>query len=301
MARLGLRLTPQRHILLEAAEDAPILDDMIAERLVDAFARGTGHGLLQLGAGEVGQVLPPVFVWWRDFAARYVGALCLLALGAAWEAPSSLVLPAVPPPTDGEIANLVLTAPMMPGAEYLNAEVLLALWDELGAAFAASLVRSGADLQTFLKRLNPAWNLVGRVHFNLAENRHDPELPFAFMATYTTRLSPQAKAQHVPLGQALREYAGAANRDRLLSLLVPVQRAAERSMRARSFIRCGGVLRTPRSFYPAYPTWKAPASLCVCPPLGAPTVRHVRRSQRRWVPAHLLLPVSTVCSISTWM
>src|ERR1019366_6556673 len=36
----------------------------------------------------------------------------------------------------------------------------------------------------------------------------------------------QAKAQHLPLGQALREYAGAANKERLLSLLVPVQRAS---------------------------------------------------------------------------
>src|SRR4051794_17589410 len=241
MPRLGLRLTPQRHILLEAAEDAPILDDMIAERLADAFARGTGQGLLRLGACEVGQALSPAFAWWRDFAARYVGALCLLAPGAASEAPSSLVLPAVPPPTDGEIATLVLTAPMMPGAEYLNADVLLALWDELGAAFAASLVRSGADLQTFLKGFNPAWNLVGRVHFNLAENRHDPELPFAFMATYTTRLSPQAKAQHVPLGQALREYSGVANRDGLLSLLVPVQRAAERCGWLKAMVDAGEI------------------------------------------------------------
>ena len=241
MPRLGLRLTPRRHILLEAAEDAPVLDDRIAERLADAFARGTGHGLLQLGAGEVGQALSPAFVWWRDFAARYVGALCLLAPGAASEAPSSPVLPAVPPPTDGEIATLVLTAPMMPGAEYLNADVLLALWDELGAAFAASLARSGADLQTFLKGFNPAWNLVGRVHFNLAENRHDPELPFAFMATYTTRLSPQAKAQHVPLGQALREYAGAANRDALLSLLVPVQRAAARCGWLKAMVDAGEI------------------------------------------------------------
>src|SRR5260370_5604129 len=48
------------------------------------------------------------------------------------------------------------------------------------------------------------------------------------MATYTTQLSAQAKPQHLPLGQALREYAGSANRDKLLSLLVPVQRAAEK-------------------------------------------------------------------------
>ena len=53
-------------------------------------------------------------------------------------------------------------------------------------ALALPLAASGTDLQTFLKTLNPAWNLVGRVHFNLAENRRDPEFPFAFMATRPT-------------------------------------------------------------------------------------------------------------------
>ena len=54
---------------------------------------------------------------------------------------------------------------------------------------------SNCDVQDFLKRRNPAWNLVGRVHFHVAENRKDPDAPFAFLATYTTRLSAQAKAQ----------------------------------------------------------------------------------------------------------
>jgi non-specific serine/threonine protein kinase len=40
-------------------------------------------------------------------------------------------------------------------------------------------------------------------------------------------LSAHARAQHLPLGQALRDYAGTANKERLLSLLLPVQRAAE--------------------------------------------------------------------------
>ena len=228
MPRCQLRLTPHGRLLLEGTEDAPILDEQVAARLADAFGRGTGYGLLRLGAGEVGQALSPGFVWWRDFAARYVAAVCLQASGAAREAPPSSLPSAVPLPTEGELATLALTVPIMPGAEYLTADVLLALWAELGAAFAASLAESDADLQAFLKALNPAWNLIGRVHFNLAENRRDPDLPFAFMATYTTRLTAQAKAKHVPLGQALREYAGAANRDKLLSLLVPVQRAAER-------------------------------------------------------------------------
>ncbi len=218
MSRLGLRLTPHGHLVAEEAEDSPELEDKIAARLIEAFARGSGDGLMQLGAGEVGRALPPVLVWWRDFAARYVEGLC-----ARWSDAAS----AVPPPDEGERATLVLTAPMMPGAEYLNPDVLKALWEEVGTAFEASLAGAGFNLQAFLKSLNPAWNLVGRVHFNLAENRRDPDLPFAFLATYTTGLSAKATAQHVPLGQALSEYSGAANRDKLLSLLVPVQRAAE--------------------------------------------------------------------------
>lgn len=219
---LVLRLTPHGHLLIEVAADAPELDAGAAGRLTEAFARGTGDGLLQLGAGEAGRALPPLFAWWRGFAARYVAALCLQAPGT-----SEAVLPKVTAPDAAELASLVLTAPMMQGAEYLSPDVLRALWDELAAAFGRAYGAAETDLQGFLKHLNPAWNLVGRVYFNLAENRRDPDSPFAFMATYTTRLSAQATAQHVPLGQALREYAGAANRDRLLALLLPVQRAAE--------------------------------------------------------------------------
>ena len=96
----------------------------------------------------------------------------------------------------------------------------------------------------------PRWNLVGRVHFNVAENRKDPDAPFAFLATYTTRLSAQAKAQHLPLGQALREYAGAANKERLLSLLVPVQRASETCPWLKAMVDAGEIFHplrwTPR-------------------------------------------------------
>ncbi len=232
MSRLGLRLTPQGRLVPEEDEDSPYLEDKIAARLIEAFAQGSGYGLMRLGAGEAAQALSPVLVWWRDFAARYVGGLCLRLSDTAL---------AAPPPDDDELATLVLTAPMMPGAEYLNQDVLKALWEEVGIAFDSSLAAAGIDLQTFLKSLNPAWNLVGRVHFNLAENRRDPDLPFAFLATYTTGLSAKATAQHVPLGQALSEYSGAANRDKLLSLLVPVQRAAETCGWLKAMIDAGEI------------------------------------------------------------
>ena len=239
MPRLGLRLTSQGRLVTEDQDDAPDIDASLADRLNAAFARGSGHGLLRLGAAEVGQAMPPVFVWWRSFAARYVGALCLHAAGTDPE--NTGTLPTVPAPTDAELASLVLTAPMMAGAEYLTQDVLRALWAETASAFAGVLAAAGAGLQSFLTSLNPAWNLVGRVHFNLAENRRDPDQPFAFMATYTTRLSAQAKVQHVPLGQALREYAGAANRERLLSLLLPVQRAAEHCTWLKPMIDAGDI------------------------------------------------------------
>ena len=92
--------------------------------------------------------------------------------------------------------------------EYLTADVLVDLWRALDAAFDAERAEAKLSVQEFLKSRHPAWNLVGRVHFNLAENRRDEEAPFAFLATYTTRLSAEAKAQHLPLGKALQEYAG---------------------------------------------------------------------------------------------
>ena len=174
---------------------------------------------------------------------------------------------------------------MMAGAEYLTPDVLRALWQEIAAALATSLAAAKTDLQSFLKGLNPAWNLVGRVHFNLAENRRDADAPFAFLATYTTQLSAQARAQHVPLGQALREYAGAANRAKLLSLLLPVQRAAETCDWLRPMVDAGEIFHplrwTPREAV-------APAGQRARPGTrrrrrahagrrGAPTVRRGRR------------------------
>jgi len=44
--------------------------------LEGAFARGSGHGLLELGAVTVGTTLPADFNYWRDFAARLVTTVC---------------------------------------------------------------------------------------------------------------------------------------------------------------------------------------------------------------------------------
>src|SRR5262245_55814038 len=74
--KYNLRLTPQGRLALLAEDDAPELEAQRAARIERAFARGAGHGLLLLGAAEVGSVLPPVFAYWRELGARYVTAVC---------------------------------------------------------------------------------------------------------------------------------------------------------------------------------------------------------------------------------
>lgn len=184
---------------------------LLSSEISAPFERGTGHGLLHLTTAEVADSSAQ---FWQEFALRYISALC-----ATPDAKPD-------PPPAGELDRMAASAPPMQGIEYLTTTVLADLWRELDAAFHIEQRESKLDTQAFLRTFNPAWNVVGRVHFNLAENRKDPEAPFAFLATYTHRLTSRAKPQHLPLGAALSEYAGEINKPRLLSLLLPVQRAS---------------------------------------------------------------------------
>lgn len=229
---LSLVLTPQGHLRLLPDPDAPPLAPDLTGRLEAAFERGSGHGLLALGAREVGTVLPPAFAYWRDFATRQVTALCATPEGET---------PAVAPPDAAALDVLVADAPPMRGVEYLSPEVLSALWTALGAAVQEELAATTGGLAELLASWHPAWHQVGRVHFNLAENRKDADAPFAFLATYTTRLSSHGKALHQPLSAALAEFSGARKKAQMLSLLVPVQRAAERCGWLRELVDAGEI------------------------------------------------------------
>ncbi len=236
MRSLAPVLTPHGALILAPTEDAATLDDGLGARLQQAFARGSGHGLLNLGADQVGTALPPPLSYWRELGTRYITALCALpGLDGSGDKPS------VPLPANDDLERLAAAAPPMLGAENLTAEVLADLWRATDTAFDAERAEVKLPVQQFLKSRHPAWNLVGRVHFNLAENRKDEEAPFAFLATYTTRLSAAAKAQHLPLGKALQEYSGAKNRERLLSLLLPVQRAAEQCAWLKAMVDGGEI------------------------------------------------------------
>lgn len=205
--RLTPCLAPQGRLLLAPSDDGPALEPALAGRLRRAFARGAGHGLLRLGAAEVGQLLPP--------------GLRLLARARQ-------------PPCHGHFAP----GPMSRGGawrsrrrprKHLRCSQLRPrgpddaerrVPDGRGARRAL-----GGDWSGLLRRADrfrchgpgipqaPEPGLERRRRDALPPRRETEERrgPFAFLATYTSRLSAHGQAL------ALREDTGAANKERLLA------------------------------------------------------------------------------------
>ncbi len=227
----------------DPASPAPV-EESAAGRITAAFAEGEGPGLLHLGSAEVATTLPPVLGYFRDLGRALLAQVCQLA------EPERALRAGEPALDEATQGRLLLTLPPMRGGEYVQAEHLRRWWSEARAALAVRVTAPGATLEAVLRAASPVWNLVGRVHFHLAENRRDPQRPFAFLATYTVGVGEGGRIRHAPLGQALREYAGARNRQVLLSLLAPVDRAAAGCAWVKALVE-SGALYQPLAWSPA--------------------------------------------------
>jgi non-specific serine/threonine protein kinase len=227
----SLALSPGGHLFVEPDDQAePKLSHATAARLTEAFSAAPARGLEMLASEFLHEPLPPTFVFWRGVAQRLFTALCH---NPNLQDASTITIPKL---AEAEWSATAEGAPPMRGLEYLNGAILARVWDELDAHVRAAIAQAPGGAVAYLKSCHPVWNAVGRVTLHLAENKRNPAHPFAFLATYTHRISEQGKVQHLPLGRALEEYAGAQNRAALAALLSPVQRAAERSKLARELL-----------------------------------------------------------------
>ncbi len=246
---VALSISPHgRLVILDTASEPALPDGALCERIRQAFAESQARGLLQLGSHELTSALPPEFAWARNFVCNYLTDLC-----HAPEIDGAFELPVTRTPGIEELTAIASAAPPMRGLEYLSPDCLAQWWQEIDSLVRQEARVSGLSARNYLHQLNPAWRTVGRVTFHLAENKQDPEFPFAFLATYARRLSAQGKAQHLPLSRALEEYAGAKNRAALLSLLQPIQQAAESVAWVKELGDSGGIYQplawTPREAY----------------------------------------------------
>ncbi|MBI3838819.1 MAG: DEAD/DEAH box helicase [Planctomycetia bacterium] len=209
--------------------------DASAKRICKAFRESPARGLLTLATSELRTQLTPELAFLRDFAGEYFTQVCHTP------EPEGDGFTGFAPPQPERLDALMLAAPPMRGGEYLRSDMLTAWWTELDALVREEAVQTPGGLRSYLREKNPLWRLVGRVTFHLAENKRDEQFPFAFLATYSSRLSAQGRPQHKPLGQALKEYLGVENRPALLSLLTPIQQAAEQSALVRELVESGDV------------------------------------------------------------
>ena len=239
-----LAVSPAGHVYLDPSADDTQLGAAARARIAEAFARSSGAGLLHLGLVEVATALPPELAWFRELSRALLTRVC----GTPELEAERGRLRIAPPPE--LLERLAAAAPPMAGAEYLDAALLGRLWSEIAAALDAELAGWPGTVESFLRDKSPVWNLVGRVCFHLAENKRDEAHPFAFLATYSSRLSAHAKVQHLPLGQAVQHSGRARDKAALLSLLAPVEKAAQTSAFVRELVDSGAVFQplawTPR-------------------------------------------------------
>jgi non-specific serine/threonine protein kinase len=221
-----IAISPQGSLRLVATTSeigSPVQSIDVASEIVDAFNASLVGGLVTLASSRWQSAVmgwPAEFVFWRDYARNYFAALCRQYSSASkqWSA--------VGPPDTTTVEEWLQVAPPMPGLEYLSPLHLQELWHDIDAY--TQVAASGCDegLAGLLKSLDANWNLIGRVTFHLAENKKNPDAPFAFMATYTQGQAKDGKPQHLPLAEALRESIAAKDTAKLDQLLEPVSRAA---------------------------------------------------------------------------
>ncbi|MEM7014775.1 MAG: DEAD/DEAH box helicase, partial [Verrucomicrobiota bacterium] len=199
-----------------------------------AFAISNATGLGELVLRKDADDSAAAF--WRGLTNDFFTRLCQVAPDtSAWEA--------VPPPDEPDLNSIAAKAPPGAGMEYLSGPLLAKIWTELDDWARAESKAAEDGVDGWLRERNPLLRLVGRVTFHLAENRSSAEFPFAFLATYTHRLSAQAKLQHLPLGKALKEFAGKKDTRVLQALLKPVHAAGERSEFAHELLESKRVFR----------------------------------------------------------
>ena len=218
--------------------------DAYAKKVAKAFASNQAEGLFSLATQKPDTPMSPSVAYWRDFAARYLTELCHIPDSAERQ------LVAISPPPMPDLTAILLSVPPMQGAEYLTTTTLADVWNDLDDWVRGQVEAFGKGASGFLQERAPLWHQVGRVCFHLAENRRDPDYPFAFLATYAASLSDSARLQYQPLSKALQEYAGVKNRKALVKLLSPVHLATKRSMFVKELVDSGDI------YHPL--AWKPP-------------------------------------------
>jgi hypothetical protein len=100
---MNLCISPHGRLFIEAAPDS---DEGAPKRITEAFTESPSRGILHLSTAELQASLPADFSFARDLGRAYLTQLCHTP-----EIAGQAEFPPVSPPTEGDLAAMVLSAP----------------------------------------------------------------------------------------------------------------------------------------------------------------------------------------------
>ena len=190
---LSIAISPNGHLYIDYnASDQEFASTALAEKILNFFADNIHSGLLHLGLENLPNSLPASFTFWRQYSHLFVAEICKSC------GPSEDVTKiSLPIPSLKEREGFLNQAPFIKGYEYLTVQILEKIWISLFKCLICELKSFDNNLEKYLSHYNPSWNQIGRIYLHLAENKTNDDYPFAFLATYTSKLSERGKAQHM--------------------------------------------------------------------------------------------------------
>ncbi len=217
----------------EAADDAPnAASTRVQQETFRRYHAEPEQWLYRLGFVPLDLPLSPSLTFWREVAATFVHDLTMTA-DLEFQREQAVIEFG-----DDTQARLLAAAPLGYGLEELTPDRLQAVWETLQQAWRRSIADHPGTVDSLLRALRPDLELAGRVFFHLVENKKGPA-PFAFLATYSTTLGAGGTPRHLPLRNALTEFAG--DQAKLLDLLATVYRAAGQSQVLPELLESGRI------------------------------------------------------------
>ena len=215
--------------------------DEIFKKIEQAFSTQGSVGLLYLAQIELNFEEDVSLFFWKDFINHYLFLLCSTENTEIKKINVEL--------NNDFIEEKIQNIPPMRGNEYLTKKSLEDIWCLLNQEVSTILSHKRINLQEYLDLFFPKLKMIGKVYFHLAENKSDPESPFAFLATYSTKLNAKSKPKHIPLSKAIEEFSKNKNKKNITNILEPIQKALKESLFLSNLLDSGEIFH-PQAWHP---------------------------------------------------
>lgn len=191
--------------------------------------------LLHLGLSSNEIPLSPPLAFWRDVAATWIHQV-----RTDPEADTKRERVAVPL-DDVTATGFCSCMPPMIGSDRVESSFLNGIWDGITDTLRFEIDHFKGSIDDYFNSLTADAPHIDRIHFHLVENRNNPDRPFAFLATYTTRIDKQGQIRHQPLKHAFEEFSE--NGSKTLELLAAVNKVAKSNALVHSLVENGDLFR----------------------------------------------------------